>query len=334
MSSSRVFAEREEDEGRKNLSRGNKHLKNFSVLLGVGPGDLEIERTADFLDSLFLHEPTVSTVVLVDDGGHDRQLAERFRAPKGCRIISVVNPRRRTGVGWGGALCTSVILGLKWLHRNADSAFVLKVDTDSLIIAPFAHLIVESFEALPEAGLLGSYDRHPNGGLRDFGPCGKSVRKLAHYLSFCRYPAVKWHIVQQAVWGRGAVRRAHIHTALKLGYTLGEHCQGGGYAISHELVDRMAERGYLDDPFLWQRVNITEDVMLGLYARAVGLKLYGLTMVGEPFGIQYKGLADTPQGLLDRGYAVIHSVKEDPRFTEDEIRAFFRDHRKHAVKAH
>jgi hypothetical protein len=292
-----------------------------------------MERTADFLESLFFHEPTVSTVILIDDAGYDRQLTDRFRAPEGCSIISLVNPRTRTGVGWGGALCTSVLLGLKWFYRDTDDGFVLKVDTDSLVIAPFARLIAESFQTLPEGGLLGSYDRHPTGGSREFGPCGKPVRKMAQYLSFWRYPAVKWHLVQQAIWGRGATRRAHIQTALKAGCTLGEHCQGGGYAISRKLVDRMAECGYLDDPFLWQRVVITEDVMLGLYARAVGLKLYSLTKDGEPFGIQYKGLADTPQRLLDRGYAIIHSVKGDPRFTEDEIRAFFRNHRKEMAKA-
>ncbi len=305
---------------------------DFSVLLGVGPGDSEIERTADFLDSLFFHEPLAHTVVLVDDAGYDRKLADRFRAPEGCSISSLVNLRRRTGVGWGGALCTSVILGLEWLNRNTDASFVLKVDTDSLVIAPFARFVAESFETLPEAGLLGSYDRHPSGGAREFGPCGRPVHKMAQYLSFWRYPAVKWCFIQQAIWGRGAVRRAHIRTALKAGYTFGEHCQGGGYAISRKFVNRMAESGYLDDPFLWQQVFVTEDVMLGLYARAVGLKLYGLTKDGEPFGIQYQGLADTPQRLLDRGYAIIHSVKADQRFTEDEIRAFFRDHRKNTVR--
>ncbi len=308
-------------------------MKNFSALVGVGPGDLEIERTADFLDSLFFHEPSVPTVVLVDDAGYDRGLTDRFRAPEGCSIISVGNPRDRTGWGWCGGVCTSVMLGLKWCQQNTDSGFVLKVDTDTLVIAPFADSITRSFEVLPKAGLLGSYDRHPDGGARDFGPLGKSVRKMSYYLSLWRYPAVKWHLVQQTVWGRGAVRRRHIRTAQRLGYVYGEHCQGGGYAMSRELVNRMAKHGYLDDPFLWQNVVIGEDGMLGLYTRAVGLKLYSLTKDGEPFGIQYKGLADTPQGLLDRGYAIIHSVKGDPRFTEDEIRAFFRDHRKNAVKA-
>lgn len=312
--------------------QGAGGLKDFSILLGVGPGDLEIERTADFLDSLFCHEPEVSAVVLIDDAGYDRKMAEQFSPPNGCLLVSIVNPRQRTGIGWGGALCTSVILGLKWFHQNKDGGFILKVDTDSLIIAPFAESIAGGFRSLASAGIIGSYDRPPNGGSRDFVPNGHSIRKLARPLSFWRYPAIKGRFVEQAILGQGAVRRRHIRTALKGGYVFGEHCQGGGYAISCELVHRMAKRGYLDDPFLWQHVNITEDVMLGLYARAVGLKLYGLTRNGEPFGVQYKGLADTPKGLLNRGYAIIHSVKEDAQFTEGQIRAFFRDHRKNSVK--
>ncbi len=304
----------------------------FGVLLAVGPGDREISRTADFLDSLFFHEPVVSTIVLVDDGGCDRRLDDRFERPRGCSLISLVNPRARVGIGWGGALCTSVILGLRRLHENTEDSFVLKVDTDSLIIAPFYQSIAGAFQSMREIGIIGSYDRHPNGGARDFTPSGDSMRKMARCVSLWRYPAIRGHFLQQGVWGRGAVRRAHIRKALRSGYVFGEHCQGGGYAISRSLIDRAMERGYLDDPFLWQRVTITEDVMLGLYTRAVGLKLHGMTKDGEPFGIQYRGIADTPQRLLERGYSIIHSVKGDKRFTEDEIRSFFRRHRRNAIK--
>jgi hypothetical protein len=39
--------------------------------------------------------------------------------------------------------------------------------------------------------------------------------------------------------------------------------------------------------------------------------------------VSHRGLPDTPQRLLDREFAIIHSVKNDPALAEDEIRAFF-----------
>ena len=48
---------------------------------------------------------------------------------------------------------------------------------------------------------------------------------------------------------------------------------------------------------------------------------------GEVFGVRYKGLPYEPVILVERGYSVIHSVKNDSRMTEEEIREFFRARR-------
>ena len=52
-----------------------------------------------------------------------------------------------------------------------------------------------------------------------------------------------------------------------------------------------------------------DDMMLGIEARALGLALRDLHAV---FGLKHVGLADTPQGLADRGFAIVHSRQERP----------------------
>jgi hypothetical protein len=93
------------------------------------------------------------------------------------------------------------------------------------------------------------------------------------------------------------------------------------------MVQLMANAGYFDDPQLWTKSACGDDVMLGMYTRAVGLRSMSLVARGEPFGISYLGLADTPANLSANGHSLIHSVKNDRVFREDTIRAFFAQRR-------
>jgi hypothetical protein len=121
--------------------------------------------------------------------------------------------------------------------------------------------------------------------------------------------------------------RRHISDAMRAGYEAGEHVSGGAYAATRTLLDRMFEKKYLAERHCWADSAMSEDVMMGIYARACGLTIEGLAADGETFGVKHVGLPDTPQRLLERGYSVIHSLKNDARFTEDQIREFYREHR-------
>ena len=67
--------------------------------------------------------------------------------------------------------------------------------------------------------------------------------------------------------------------------------------------------------------------MMAVYARALGMSLRGMVDTGQPFAVFHQGLAGTCTWLADSGYALIHSVKNDARATEAEIRAFFKARR-------
>ena len=63
---------------------------------------------------------------------------------------------------------------------------------------------------------------------------------------------------------------------------------------------------------------------MGAIARAAGYDLQGLVGPGEPFGLARDGLPAPAEELLADGHTILHSVKNDPRHGEAELREFFR----------
>ena len=99
------------------------------------------------------------------------------------------------------------------------------------------------------------------------------------------------------------------------------------WSLRTVVIAPMAAAGHLDDPMLWVGADLPEDVMVGLHVRAAGFGFADLTARNEVFGVRYVGLCFPPADLLERGYAVIHAVKNDPNMSEADIRSFFRDRR-------
>ncbi len=287
-----------------------------AVLLEIGPGEREIERAIDTLESVWAHEPRISHVVVVDDEISNRDLASRFAPPRSCHLTIMSNPRCGRGDGSRAGTTAAVLAGLAAIQRKMDVDIVAKIDTDSLIIAPFAERVVEVFRAHPTAGIIGHHSNQHTETVNH----QREVRRLRQYATLRRQPY--WH-VSLALWGRHARMRRQIKQAFRHGYFLGEHCQGGGYAVSREALDRMARAGALRDPLQWLDARTGEDVVVGIGVRSVGLAQHDASGPGGPFGVQWQGLPAMPEDLLRQGKAIIHSIKTDPRIGEDEIRAFF-----------
>jgi hypothetical protein len=280
------------------------------VAIPVGPSDADVARTHDLLAALRAHEPGAGHVVLVDDAPAPRAW------PDGVAVVP--NPRRGRGIGTLGGTCTATLAALGWAHARARGQWVLRLDTDALVIGPF----VDALEAewRPGDGVLGSCRRTCNGEPRDLTPWAGVVRRHARPVWVWRHPPRRLRHVQPAV----TVARRAVREALARGYEPGEHCIAAGCAISARMIAGMADRGWLDRPRRWLNTRLGDDIMLGIMARALGLDLRDMHSV---FGLKHIGLADSPERLLERGFAVVHSVKNDPQHREDEIRAFFADQR-------
>jgi hypothetical protein len=293
---------------------------DFAVAIPVAPGPAEAARAEDLLASLRVYEPDVPRIVLVDDEPGGRRL-EGLRA--GDRVAVIPNPRGGRGIGTLGGTCTATLAALVWVHAHAPGAHCVRLDTDALVIAPFAEKIAGALEARSNAGVVGSYDRTCNGEPRDFSSWAGVARTHARPIWTWRHPPRRGRYVQVAVGGRLGAVRGEVRAALANGYAPGEHCLAAACVVTARMIDGMATAGMLDDPTRWLNTRFGDDIMLGVQARALGHELVGMVDDGEPFGLRHIGLADTPERLVARGFSFIHSVKNDPDVSEAEIREFF-----------
>jgi hypothetical protein len=173
--------------------------------------------------------------------------------------------------------------------------------------------------------MIGAYRRAPGGGMRDWSPHRRTIRTLSRHPLLRRLLALRpgraaSGIVTDDV---GRHMRRLVRAATRCGYTLGEHCLGGGYALDATLLDRMAAAGWIDTAPRWAKIDLPEDVMVGLHVRATGMGFLDHVNDGEVFGVRHIGLPFPPADLAARGYAVIHAVKNDADVDEATIRRFF-----------
>jgi hypothetical protein len=213
--------------------------------------------------------------------------------------------------------------GYEWLHANSSADLTLKLDTDSLVVAPFVDRVAAVL-ADESLGMVGTFGRHCDGSERSFDLWPFRVRRRRFLVRpFRDGPNGDGPLrVRQAIWGERAVLRRRIIEARRNGYSYGDHCIGGGYAVPRRFLQRMAERGYFADWPAWVGFDIGEDVCIAIYVRAVGLALADANRPGQPFGVEYHTLPGSPQEIVDADYAVIHSIK-DPAYGEDAVREFF-----------
>jgi hypothetical protein len=298
------------------------------VLILVGPSKTEIHRLSDTIESIKYHEPNGGMIFLVDDSLIERGLKKCLGGTKnsGQWTIQVIkNPRRGIGDGWASGLCVGVLAGLLWIYNHVSYVdFVLKIDTDSLIINPFIEKINGKFTESPLLGLLGSYKMNPNGTARH--TLGWKNTLSSYLKPIC----MRGKTFQTTLWGRGKRIKMALLKAIENGYQITEHCQGGGYAINWHLLNHLFSNGMIKDPLDWLYSGCAEDVMMGMYCRAGNMKMLDFNRSNEPFGVQYKGLPFALETLIDKQFSIIHSLKDTEFQLEADIRKFFQRKRQSA----
>jgi hypothetical protein len=241
--------------------------------------------------------------VAIDSAPRARRLMDR----PPCRLMTLRRPFDGAGEPLLGRLSAAILLALGTVHAAGRVDFVLRLDTDALVIGPFAAAVRDFLRRHPQNGMLGTL--------------GCTCRRDEPYYG-CEARAVS-----DVMYARHRHIRAHARRAIGNGYRAKEYCQGGAYVLPFRTLERMARRGYLAAPEIWVEAPVPEDVMMGMYTRAVGLRSMDFSMPGQPFANHYRGLPYAPRELVRRGHAIIHSVKRDAEFPENEIRRFFRDRR-------
>ena len=278
-----------------------------AVLIPVAPGAVEHARALDLLAALAAHEPGLRDVLVVDDGGRS---GDAWPA----HVAVLANPRAGRGIGSLGGTVAATLAGLARLHATTPGAWVLRLDPDAQVIGPVVARVEAAWR--PGDGILGCCSRTCNGDRRDVRWWAREVRRHERRVWSWRHPP------RRPLWLRPAAPRVRrvLAAARAAGYAPGEHCVAGGCAVSAELIAALAARGWLERPQAWLGARLGDDVVLGAMSRACGLALRDCPAV---FGVQHVGLADSPEGLLRRGFAVVHSTKNDPVHAEPAIRSTF-----------
>jgi len=79
----------------------------------------------------------------------------------------------------------------------------------------------------------------------------------------------------------------------------------------------------LDEPMLWICTPCGEDVVISLYVKRVCKDFADFNSPGEPFGVSVKESPFSPEELVQRGYAIVHSVNLCKDWDESKSRAYF-----------
>ncbi len=326
-------------------------MLSFVAYIPVGPDNLELNRTKDLIDSLVYYESAVS-IILIDDGRRQRNLSKKIVVPRGSQLDIVHYPRKFGHSDSRGRLCQIGLLTLEYIkHRfGSEIGFVLKLDTDSLVINSFSDKIQKALARNGNAGIIGALGDSCNRSRRGFRNDRVVVHAIKEMVRVGRILKANlnenleslrsWRILSSSDYmpmqssPSETQRHALIHLSERLSPLLGssfkgQHCQGGSYAVSCALLHQMSFNQVFLDAQSWAQLPFGEDRMMGIYCALLGLESVDFSGINEPFGTQARGLAYPPQGMKENGYSIIHSVKNDGRYPERSIRSFFRSARRH-----
>lgn len=302
-------------------------MSRFGALIPVGPGDAEVERLADTVASLTAYEPVnLAQLVLIDDARERRDLRRALpplRVP--VRVLRTGLHERRRRVNMYSAMTAGTLTGLRELvDPTAD--FAVKLDTDALVVAPFADRVAAALAADSRVGVLGACQRDPFGE-RDHSGWGWVLARSPRCVDIRRRPPE-------------LVLRRPAHAAIIAGTVtgirrrrrpIGAHPIGGAYAVAQSALAALEGRGAFDwRP--WVGTKLSEDVVVGALAVAAGYDLGDHVDDGDVFGVALPGLPDSPERLLSRGFAIVHSVKGYEGWDEAAVRAFFKQNRPGAAR--
>jgi hypothetical protein len=124
-------------------SQSKSHQLNIMVFIPLGPGALELDRLDDLLDSIITHQGTALHILIVNDSAEKRPL-DGFLKKYPFKRFEIISPatskvfRRFTS-----QLSAHTLLAIEHFVKFSDCKLLLKLDTDALIIGPFADQIID-----------------------------------------------------------------------------------------------------------------------------------------------------------------------------------------------
>ena len=282
------------------------------VLIPIGPS-CENSFISDTIQSVIFYLKLDYEIVLVDDSGCSKGslLKEKFKD------ITVLETKGSTGHFAG--LYFTLSYGLKYVYENFLFDFVLRMDTDALLIGcGLDQVAVDFFKENPDRGIIGSYMVDCNGDPRGIYWTGVQLQKEMK---------IKFLIKDTFKKFKGwSFLRTVYRKSKKNGYIDGEHCMGGAYLMSWKCVKELNDKLLLDRREIYF-TQLQEDQIFGLLIYSIGFSHADFATGDLPMGLRWRGLPCSPQELVKRNKKITHSTRFFENMGEEEIRKYFRERR-------
>ena len=134
-------------------------MRRFAAYIPVGPSNPDIDRLHDLLDGIIKHEDEPPHLIISEHGPKSRNLAEVLKF-RGLTCYTVLSCAGQTHLGdWLGMGCAHNLAAMKAASLLRDIKFLLKLDTDAAVIAPFSERLIDLFrrdKTIGIAGVLGT----------------------------------------------------------------------------------------------------------------------------------------------------------------------------------
>ncbi|HEU4472149.1 MAG TPA: hypothetical protein VFR58_13750 [Flavisolibacter sp.] len=286
---------------------------DLAIVIPVGPGT-DPDFIIDTIRSFIHYTASSYKIILADDS--QQGIGEEVK--KSYPDIDVI----RTNKSMGAMAGLYITLSMAFRHALEKYSFrlLLKLDTDALVIGSEPEReALELFEKRPEIAIAGQYPLDYEGKPWDVGwPRARIVNGT-----------MTWKFIRRPV-ANVLLRKLYI-SALKHGYRTGESVFGGAYFMGHSFLKALYEHKYLPNQLLG-KLNMGEDHLFALLAKALGFELGDLSTNGLPFGCAWKGLPASPEQLHRAGKKIIHSTRYWQEMKEADIRRYFSQQRQPAAQ--
>ena len=296
--------------------------RNFDlvIVMPIGP-NCKLNYVDDTINSIKYYFSCHYKLIILDDS-HKGAGEEISRLHPDAEIL-----KTEKNMGVNAGLYINLCHAYQHALKQYKFDLLLKIDDDALVTgkAPDQEAL-QYFKEQPKMGMAGL---HQTG--------EKYTNFLGHQIdnSWPRKQLIKdtctWKLIRRPI--ANLTLRKLFFKALRKGYEIGEHVQGGAYFMSWACLNKLNETQHLPNSNLG-KVNLGEDHLLSLLTKLVGFKLGDLASGNLPLGTAWRGLPASPEVLRARDKKIIHSVRSWQDLNEDQIRAYFKKFRQNELARH
>lgn len=274
----------------------------------------------DTLESCFFHYPDCRVLLLNDTGKADYHFLHRW-----YQRVFTYDPIQHPSKGYNtkGLFWNKICECFNWALDHLPFDFLLRIDDDSLVINSGIEMdLGRLFSADPTIGVIGQFRKMPDGTpVNHDWPHQQFLRETSCHWIIHQRP--KRYLPKRLFW---SLKLRHlVSKAMQNGWQIGEHLTGGALAVSRTCLESMRQDCLLHLPHsLLSQSDLGDDHLLSMLTYATNFR--GQCVGGHEGLIGYR-LDRLPlrlEQIPGSTFRIIHSVRHDPNFSEEEIRFYLK----------